>query len=244
MKRLFLTGIAIEGALGLLGIALAALVGLDITELFAGGSGPGALPAGGRGPIPVPAARIGLGLLAALPPLAGFFYALRSSWPPLARIRRTLERTLVPHVRGLGVLRLLILAGVAGLGEELLFRGFLQPALARAVGDAAALILASVIFGLVHWISPFYALYAGVLGLYLGALFLLTGGLIAPILCHAAYDAVALGVYARRGSGDGVRRAHPVDEDRANRRAGESGHLASGVKRGASDVGQEDGVPE
>jgi hypothetical protein len=92
----------------------------------------------------------------------------------------------------------LVLAAAAGLGEELFFRGFLQPALTGPFGEVGALVAAAAVFGAVHWITPFYALYAGVLGLYLGGLFLATGGIIAPVVCHAAYDAVALGVYLRR----------------------------------------------
>jgi len=42
-----------------------------------------------------------------------------------------------------------------------------------------------------------YALLAGVVGLYLGGLYLLTGNLLVPIVVHALYDVVALG-YLRR----------------------------------------------
>lgn len=189
MSRIFLIGLALEGAMGLVGIALAALLGVDIPALFGGMAGGGAA---GR------AAAVAAGLLAAAPPLAAFFAALSSPWPPLARIRRTLSETLIPQLSGLGLPRVLMLAAAAGLGEELFFRGFLQPALTGPFGEVGALVAAAAVFGAVHWITPFYALYAGVLGLYLGGLFLATGGIIAPVVCHAAYDAVALGVYLRR----------------------------------------------
>ena len=41
------------------------------------------------------------------------------------------------------------------------------------------------------------ALLAGVVGLYLGGLYLLTGNLLVPIVVHALYDIVALG-YLRK----------------------------------------------
>ncbi len=234
-SRIFIIGIVVEGGLGLLGLGLAALTGLDIIGMLVPGSAGGAAAAVVRAPV----AQVALGVAATLPPLAGFFYALGSQWPPLRRIRRVLEGSLMPHLAGLGLLRLALLAGLAGVGEELLFRGFLQPALALPFGEAAGLVLAATIFGLVHWITPFYALYAGVLGAYLGALFLLTGGLIAPILCHGIYDLVALGVLHHR-----VRRGHVVDEHTAHRRAGETGHLTAGMEGGASDVGENDDVVE
>jgi membrane protease YdiL (CAAX protease family) len=57
---------------------------------------------------------------------------------------------------------------------------------------AFAIILPNVLFGMLHWRSAAYAAIAGVVGVYFGLLFLWTGNLLAPILAHAAYDAVAL----------------------------------------------------
>lgn len=245
-SRIFIIGIVVEGGLGLLGLGLAAIMGLDIIGMLVPGSGGASAAATGTNAAGAPAAvvraaagQVALGVAATLPPLAGFLYALRSQWPPLSRIRRTLEDGLMPHFAGLGLLPLALLAGLAGVGEELLFRGFLQSALALSFGEVAGLLLAATVFGLVHWITPFYALYAGILGVYLGALFLLTGGLLAPILCHGIYDLVALGVLHHR-----VRRGHVVDEHTAHRRTGEAGHLAAGMEGGASDVGENDNVVE
>ncbi|NBB91155.1 MAG: CPBP family intramembrane metalloprotease [Spirochaetes bacterium] len=237
-SRLFIIGILVEGGLGLLGLGLAALAGLDIIGMLLPDPGPVGGVAALGGPVRA-AVHVALGVAATLPPLAGFFRALRSEWPPLRRIRRILEHGLLPHFAALGIPRLALLAALAGAGEELLFRGFFQPALAPALGEPAALLIAAALFGLVHWITPFYALYAGILGVYLGALFLLTGSLIAPILCHGVYDLVALGVLHHR-----VRRAHAVDENAAHRRAGEAGHLSAGMEGGASDVREDDDVVE
>lgn len=240
MRRFFLIGLALELGLGVLGLGMAALFGLDLGAIVA--------PAGGRGARV--AVNAGIGLLAAIPLLVLFAVALRSEWAPLVRIRRMLERTILPQVSGMSLTRVAAIAASAGLGEELFFRGFLQSALAGALGTPGAVFVAAGLFGLVHWITPFYALWAGVIGVYIGALYALTGGLLAPVVCHAVYDLVALGFYARRETGgagaarlhDGIGRDDTVDEDASHRRAGKAGHLATGVDGGTSDVGQKDDV--
>lgn len=48
-------------------------------------------------------------------------------------------------------------------------------------------------FALVHWISPLYALLAGLTGIYLGFALDVGGerNLLVPILIHSLYDIVA-----------------------------------------------------
>ncbi len=87
---------------------------------------------------------------------------------------------------------LVLLAVVAGFAEELLFRGVLQAGLAGVLPDWGAVLVAGAAFGLAHFITPAYALLAGLAGVYLGALFWLEGSLTAPIVAHALYDIVAL----------------------------------------------------
>ena len=57
--------------------------------------------------------------------------------------------------------------------------------------------MAALLFGAAHWLTATYALLAGLIGLYLGALFLLTENLLVPAIAHAAYDVVALSVLVR-----------------------------------------------
>ena len=92
---------------------------------------------------------------------------------------------------------LVLLALIAGLAEEILFRGVVQAGLARVLPDWAAVLVAGAAFGLAHFITPAYALLAGLAGVYLGALFWLGGTLIVPIVAHALYDIVALSYVAR-----------------------------------------------
>jgi membrane protease YdiL (CAAX protease family) len=49
-----------------------------------------------------------------------------------------------------------------------------------------------VIFGLLHPITPGYILIAGLMGAYLGGLWMLNGNLLTVMVAHALYDFVAL----------------------------------------------------
>lgn len=94
-------------------------------------------------------------------------------------------------------LRIALMAFGAGVSEELLFRGFLQTWLAGFSPVVVALILSNIVFGLLHMRTVLYAVIAGAVGVYLGALYLVTDNLLAPIMTHMLYDAVAL-EYTRR----------------------------------------------
>jgi membrane protease YdiL (CAAX protease family) len=89
---------------------------------------------------------------------------------------------------------LLCMALLAGIGEEIVFRGWLQPVL--------GLWLTSLLFAVLHfpptdyrWSSP---LTWGMIAIYLpvavgiGALFAWRGNLLAPVLAHSASDALGL----------------------------------------------------
>jgi membrane protease YdiL (CAAX protease family) len=82
----------------------------------------------------------------------------------------------------------IVLAVVSGVAEEAFFRGVLQPALGW--------LLASLVFGLVHFVPKRALLpwtgFALAAGLVLGALFESTGNLVAPIVAHVAINAVNL----------------------------------------------------
>jgi membrane protease YdiL (CAAX protease family) len=64
------------------------------------------------------------------------------------------------------VMVLLAAAVVPALGEELLFRGFLQRGLERRLGPAPAIAISSVVFGVIH--GPSRAIAAALLGGLLG----------------------------------------------------------------------------
>jgi membrane protease YdiL (CAAX protease family) len=142
----------------------------------------------------------GWGLLATLPMLAGFFLAVRYPVGPLRSIKRFSDETLRPLLTACGVIDLLGISVLPGFGEELLFRGVVQEAfwlgLREPLGGPAALAVgvtvSACLFGLLHAVTPSYAVLAAVMGAYLGLVFYLSGNLLAVIVAHALYDFVAL----------------------------------------------------
>jgi membrane protease YdiL (CAAX protease family) len=150
------------------------------------------------------AAGLGWGAAAVLPPLVLLWLCMKSKWPAFARIMRVLDDLFIPLFRQCRLSELLIIAVLAGLGEEMLFRAIIQGWLSDTVGGtygiAVGLAVAAILFGLMHIITPTYALLAGLIGLYFGAIWLATGNLLVPITSHAIYDFIALAylVYVRK----------------------------------------------
>lgn len=87
---------------------------------------------------------------------------------------------------------LVSLSVFAGVGEELLFRGAIQGWLSLHLHGVVAVVVASVLFGLVHYLSFTYFLVATGLGLVLGTAYALTDSLLLVMVWHGAYDLIAL----------------------------------------------------
>lgn len=138
-----------------------------------------------------------IGLAGALPPFALFVLLLRTPGGLFAPVRRFLEQNAKPWFSPWTVGQLALISILAGLGEELLFRGALQGWIRLLWNPSGACALAALLFGLLHFVNLPYVLLALVLGLYLGGLYELTGSLVAPILVHALHDFLAL-VYLTR----------------------------------------------
>jgi len=137
------------------------------------------------------------GIAATAPLLLGLAWCLRTTLAPVARLVQVAEQRIAPLFAGSGPLTLALVALLAGLGEETLFRGLIQPALATHLPVWAALAATATLFGLAHWVTPTYALLAGIVGAYLGGLLLMSGNLLVPIVAHALYDLVALTLLVR-----------------------------------------------
>ena len=123
-------------------------------------------------------------------------HALLCHAPPVRAVRavrRVYRDLLKPLFAGIRVRDVAVIAAGAGIGEELLFRGALQPEI--------GLLPASLVFGALHTGGRgtlAFGCWVAVMGAALGWLAIATGGLLAPILAHALYDAAAL-VYLRWG---------------------------------------------
>lgn len=87
---------------------------------------------------------------------------------------------------------LIALSVLAGVGEELLFRGALQGWLVWHLNDGVAIAAAAVLFGLVHFLSFSYFVIATGLGLALGIGYWLTDSLLLVMVWHGVYDIIAL----------------------------------------------------
>jgi len=82
---------------------------------------------------------------------------------------------------------------VAPVAEEILFRGILLPLLMKRLGAGPAVILSSVLFALIHFHVPsFFPLFVLATGLALAYIY--TGSLWVPIMMHALFNGMNLGL--------------------------------------------------
>ncbi|MEE8348134.1 MAG: CPBP family intramembrane glutamic endopeptidase [Acidobacteriota bacterium] len=132
------------------------------------------------------------GILATIPLLLILAYLQRSHWGPFRRLCLEVENEVIPLFAGCSTLQLGIISVLAGAGEEALFRGVIQTGLSEIIHPWLALTAASLLFGLGHWITPTYAIVAGIVGGYLGLTAMASNNLLVPMLAHALYDFLAL----------------------------------------------------
>lgn len=93
---------------------------------------------------------------------------------------------------GYSWLHLTCVAVLAGVGEELLFRGFLQTWLGNHFVITWAVLIASVIFGLLHYLSHAYFISATLMSIAFGAAYCMTDSLLMVMVWHGVYDFIAL----------------------------------------------------
>ena len=134
-----------------------------------------------------------LGAAGTLPLYLFFVISYRYPFAGLHEIKRFLIDKMGPILGSCGPWDLVYLGLLAGLTEEILFRGVLQPLIESTWGGLIGLIVSNLLFALAHWINPLYGLLAGLTGLYLGVSLDITGerNLGIPILIHAFYDVLA-----------------------------------------------------
>jgi membrane protease YdiL (CAAX protease family) len=132
------------------------------------------------------------GTAASVPLLASLALVIRSEWPPFARFRLMIHRIVSELFSSCTVGDIALISVLAGIGEEALFRGVMQPYLTGSVGLWVAIAVTSVAFGLAHYLSLTYAIYAAVISAWLGFLLVTFDNLLVPITVHALYDFLAL----------------------------------------------------
>jgi len=105
-----------------------------------------------------------------------------------------LARELASAIGPVSVPDAILLAMASGLGEELFFRGALQP--------RVGLVVASLAFGAMHFVPrremwPWTG-FALVVGLLFGVMFEWTGSIVAPVVAHTVVNGINLPLLVRR----------------------------------------------
>ena len=190
-EQLFRTAVSLESGRGVLALLLGWAVGPDARD---------GIPEADAANVREIALGIGYGLLAAVPLYAAITAMRKIPWQPIRDLEKLGDEGMFAALMSLTVPEMLTVSLCAGVGEELLFRGWLLPAIASwmperiepQVAMGLALAGSSVLFGLVHPITKLYIVVAALIGVYFGALYLWSGNLLVPIVAHAAYDAVLM----------------------------------------------------
>jgi membrane protease YdiL (CAAX protease family) len=172
--RILLMVFAFEGGALFLAVILAKYLGISLLPLSKN-----------------PAKDIAIGIIGTVLPFAFFLFSLSpraDKFNALVELKKIVLSEVRVIFRNCSLNDLIVISLLAGIGEEFLFRGVVQVKF--------GIVIASIIFGLLHFVSPAYAIVTTVMGFYLGVVFQQSGGLLAPVIIHFLYDLAAL-VYLR-----------------------------------------------
>ncbi len=128
-----------------------------------------------------------IGAAGALPPFFFFIFLMSEKTKEISMfrpIRRIVTNDIKAIFSNAGFIDIIIIALIAGVAEEMLFRGVIQVRF--------GIVAASIVFGLLHYISPAYVIIAALMGLYMGAFYYFSKSLLVPIQIHFLYDLAAL----------------------------------------------------
>jgi membrane protease YdiL (CAAX protease family) len=170
-----------EVGLGFAGVIVAALAGIDL-----------------KSQLVVSQQAVLNGLLACLPMLGMLQVLYLVKWQPLLELRYEVERIVGELFGGSSWFELALVSFAAGVGEEILFRGALQPLGINWLTFWPGFILVAILFGLAHAMTKIYFVMATVIGFYFGWLALQDHNLVTPIVAHAVYDFLALAIIQHR----------------------------------------------
>ena len=113
----------------------------------------------------------------------------------------------VRHTRWLLALASLVVIAFAPVFEELFFRGFVFPGLARAWGLAVAIVLSGLLFSAAHLDYKSFVPIAGV-GMVFAYAYWRSGTIFTTMLAHCAFNATSIAVIA-----SGACEKHPARPD-------------------------------
>ncbi len=140
------------------------------------------------------------GTIAAIPLIV--YLGVFHFWQPrfFEPMRQFVVEAMYPVFRESSLLDLLLLSLMAGFCEEMLFRwsiqggltSLLEPRAGMEIAQIIGLGVASILFGLCHWVNAAYGLTTLAVGLFLGLTMIWTGTFLVPAVAHALFDFVAL----------------------------------------------------
>jgi len=153
---------------------------------------------------------VGYGIAAAIPLFVLFLGIEQLPIDSVQKIQQTVLDSLGRLLARCTHFELALLALLAGIGEEILFRGFMMTWIESYLGYGWGLGISSVVFGLMHAVTWTYTLFASAAGAYFGLMFDITGerNLVTPIVAHAFYDYLAFLVIVHD-----VRKSQPAEPE-------------------------------
>lgn len=135
---------------------------------------------------------VGVGLV----PVVNLLYVLQNKvWPASPEHFARILELFLPSVRAHPVLTALAIGALAGVCEELLYRGPIQAALVRRLPVAPALAVGAVLFAAAHMDAHGFPIRM-LLGLALGYVAWRGGSVFPAMVLHGAYDATQMGLLA------------------------------------------------
>lgn len=124
------------------------------------------------------------------------YFLSTSSWLVSSSIRDLLH-TLHILFQNLSWLQIVILSLLAGIGEELLIRGVLQSWLVSVTGPWVGIVTASLIFGLLHYMTKVYVVLTFALGMLFGLAFHFSDSILLVMIAHTVYDIFAFAMIVK-----------------------------------------------
>jgi membrane protease YdiL (CAAX protease family) len=182
----FPMAVMVEGAVALVAIAAAWLFNVPVRDQ---------MPSYGL-PLAWAAAR---GVIATVPMLILFWWLVHSDWTTLRELRTQVVRLINAMFPQANLGQLGMVSVLAGVGEELLFRGVLQTIIGWWTPPVAAIVITALLFGLLHALSKVYFVLATLIGLGLGWMTWYYNDLVGPMVAHSLYDFLALLYLSRLG---------------------------------------------
>lgn len=93
--------------------------------------------------------------------------------------------------------QIIFVSFLAGIGEEVLIRGALQSFLVSFSSPLIGIITASLIFGLLHFLTKVYVLMTFLIGLIFAVVFHITNSMLVVMIAHTVYDIFAFAMIVK-----------------------------------------------